>query len=144
MASLPICPSSPSSFLSWPHRPISLSFQPRNHSPSASLAASHVAVQDSPPPSDPGQNPKISSTARFLWVNPDSPRAAELARAHGGSRRRARLTAAAAALAMCEPAEAPVAAALEATFPEAPSEQDATIMLNTAARNPATTMLALR
>ncbi|VAH88228.1 pentatricopeptide repeat-containing protein ATP4 homolog, chloroplastic-like [Triticum urartu] len=149
MASLPICPSSPSSFLSWPHRPISLSFQPKNHSSSASPAAAHVSVQDSPPqdpapPSDPGQNPKISSTARFLWVNPNSPRAAELARARAGSGRRARLAAAAAALAACEPAEAPVAAALEAAFPETPSEQDAAIVLNTAAGNPATAVLALR
>ncbi|KAI4975654.1 hypothetical protein ZWY2020_049261 [Hordeum vulgare] len=47
-------------------------------------------------------------------------------------------------LAACEPAEAPVAAALEAAFPEAPFEQDPAIMLNTAAGNPATTMLALR
>ncbi|KAI4977175.1 hypothetical protein ZWY2020_051048, partial [Hordeum vulgare] len=54
--------------------------------------------------------------------------------ARAGSRRRARLTTAAAALAACEPAEAPVAAALEAAFPEAPSEQDPGIMLNTAAR----------
>ncbi|KAI4981705.1 hypothetical protein ZWY2020_022197 [Hordeum vulgare] len=43
---------------------------------------------------------------------------------------------------MCEPLAPSLRA--EATFPEAPSEQDAAIMLNTAARNPATTMLALR
>ncbi|KAI5001876.1 hypothetical protein ZWY2020_026526 [Hordeum vulgare] len=71
-------------------------------------------------------------------------RATELAHARAGSRRRARLTTAAAALAACKPTEAPVAAALEAAFPEAPSEKDAAIMLNTAAGNPATTMLALR
>ncbi|KAI4982894.1 hypothetical protein ZWY2020_023386 [Hordeum vulgare] len=84
-------------------------------------------------------NPKISSTARFLWVNPNSPRA-ELR----PQRRRiqtGRLTTVARRL---EPAEAPVAAALEAAFPEAPSEQDPAIMLNTAAGNPATTVLALR
>ncbi|XP_051182533.1 pentatricopeptide repeat-containing protein ATP4, chloroplastic [Lolium perenne] len=122
MASLPICPSS---ILSWPHRPASLPKNPSSSSPTAA----HVSVQDPPPLSDPTHN------TRFLWVNPNSPRAAELARARAGSARRARLASAAAALAACHPSDAPVAAALDAAFPDTPSEQDAVIVLNTAAAN---------
>lgn len=136
MASLPLC-RSPSSLLpSWPHRPISASFHPKN--PSSPVAA-HVSVQDPPPqgpapPSDSSPNgTEPSSNTRYLWVNPNSPRAAGIARARVGSGRRARLASAAAALGACEPNEAAVAAALEAAFPGPPSEQDAVIVLNTAA-----------
>ncbi|KAL5217036.1 hypothetical protein ABZP36_017720 [Zizania latifolia] len=136
--------ASPSSLLSWPHRPISLSFQPKNPFSSASSpATARVSVQDAPP-SDAKQSPKKSGKTRGLWVNPNSPRAADLARARAGSRRRARLAAAASALGACEPEEALVTAALEAAFPEPPSEQDAVIVLNTTAAKPATAVLALR
>ncbi|EER92639.1 hypothetical protein BDA96_01G485700 [Sorghum bicolor] len=151
MASLPLCRSPSSLVPSWPHRPIPASFNPKN--PSSPVAA-HVSVQDTPPqPQDPappsdsspnGTKPS-SNTTRFLWVNPNSPRAADVARARAGSGRRARLSSAAAALGACEPAEAAVEAALEAAFPEPPSEQDAVIVLNTAAAaRPETALLALR
>ncbi|XP_006649638.2 pentatricopeptide repeat-containing protein ATP4 homolog, chloroplastic [Oryza brachyantha] len=140
--------ASPSSLLSWPHRAISLSFQPKN--PSSSPATARVSVQDPPPqdpppPSDANPSLRRSSNTRYLWVNPNSPRAADLARARAGSSRRARLAATAAALGACEPPqEAPIAAALEAAFPEPPSEQDAVIVLNTTAAQPAAVVLALR
>jgi pentatricopeptide repeat protein len=47
-------------------------------------------------------------------------------------------------LGVCEPAKAAVAAALDAAFPGPPSEQDAVIVLNTAAASPETSVLALR
>ncbi|KAL6645140.1 hypothetical protein ACP70R_016748 [Stipagrostis hirtigluma subsp. patula] len=144
MASLPLC-RSPSSLLpSWPHRPVSASFHPKNPS---HPAAAQVSVQDPPPqdPAPPSDSNKPSSNTRYIWVNPNSPRAAGVARARAGSSRRARLASAAAVLDACEPAEAAVAAALEAAFPESPSEQDAVIVLNTAAAaRPETAVLALR
>ncbi|KAL5210614.1 hypothetical protein ABZP36_006237 [Zizania latifolia] len=142
--------ASPSSLLSWPHRPISLSFQPKNPSSSASSPAiARVSVQDPPPQepppsSDAKPSPKKSSNTSYLWVNPNSPRAAGLARARAGSSRRARLAAAVAALGACQPEEALVTAALEDAFLDPPSEQDAVIVLNTAATKPATSVLALR
>ncbi|CAL4921495.1 unnamed protein product [Urochloa decumbens] len=149
MASLPLC-RSPSSLLpSWPHRPVSASFHPKS---SSSPVAAQVSVQDLPPqdpapPADsrPNGTGPGSSNTRYLWVNPNSPRAAGVVRARAGSGRRSRLASAAAALGACEPDEAAVAAALEAAFPELPSEQDAVIVLNTAAAaRPETAALALR
>ncbi|GJN30713.1 hypothetical protein PR202_gb19044 [Eleusine coracana subsp. coracana] len=143
MASLPLC-RSPSSILpSWPHRPISASFHPRIPS---STAVAHVSVQDPPPPppdSSPNGN-QFSSNTRHIWVNPNSPRAAGVARSRVGSSHRARLASAASVLGACEPSEAAVAAALQAAFPEPPSEQDAVIVLNTADTSPETAVLALR
>jgi pentatricopeptide repeat protein len=142
MASLLLCRSPYSILPSWPHRPVSASFNPRTPS---SAAAAHVSAQDPPPPPDSSPNGnRSSSNARYMWVNPNSPRAAGVARSRTGSSRRARLASAAAVLGACEPAEAAVAAALEAAFPEPPSEQDAVIVLNTAAARPETSALALR
>ncbi|KAL6867593.1 hypothetical protein ACP4OV_015617 [Aristida adscensionis] len=141
MASLPLC-RTPSSLLpSWPHRPVSASLHPKNPT---SPAAAHVSVQD-PPPQDPAPPSDSSRNTRYLWVNPNSARAASVARARGGSDRRARLASAAAALGACEPREAAVAAALEAAFPEPPSEQDAVIVLDTdTPAGPETAVLAVR
>uniref|UniRef100_A0A0D9VR93 Smr domain-containing protein n=1 Tax=Leersia perrieri TaxID=77586 RepID=A0A0D9VR93_9ORYZ len=136
-----------SSLLSWPHRPISLTFQPKNPSPATARVSVHDPPPQDPPPPPPDSNPK----SRYLWVNPNSARAAGLAKARAASSRRARLAAAAAALAACEPEESPIAAALEAAFPtdnqqhQPPSEQDAVIVLNTAAPRAAEAIvLALR
>ncbi|XP_043692465.1 pentatricopeptide repeat-containing protein At4g16390, chloroplastic-like [Telopea speciosissima] len=158
LSSTPVFHVAPSLF-SWNPKNFScpLKLHSRSSQPTISLSSfPHVSLRDTVPqePQGPFPNPSepqeespnpdgktAPSSKSYIWVNPKSPRAAQL-RQQSYDSRYSLLTKLAASLNSCNPTEEDVLKVLN-SLGESPLEQDAVIILNNM-ENPVTASLALK